>query len=108
MERGNTKQDILHAALHLFSVQGFEATSVSQIAERVGIRKASLYSHFESKQAVLDALISEVLNRLESHSIFDADFDGTPLTPDTLANAFKRIYALFCTTQPSAERGKCS
>lgn len=32
MERGNTKQEILHAALHLFSVQGFEATSVAQIA----------------------------------------------------------------------------
>ena len=47
MERGNTKQDILEAALDLFSVQGFEATSISQLAGAVGIRKASLYSHFE-------------------------------------------------------------
>ena len=46
MERGNTKQEILNAALDLFSVQGFEATSISQIANAVGIRKASLYSHF--------------------------------------------------------------
>ena len=37
MERGNTKQEILKASLDLFSVQGFEATSISQIADSVGI-----------------------------------------------------------------------
>ncbi len=31
MDRGNTKQEILEASLDLFSVQGFEATSISQI-----------------------------------------------------------------------------
>ena len=41
MERGNTKKEILEAALELFSVQGFEATSISQIASAVGIRRAS-------------------------------------------------------------------
>ena len=48
MDRGNTKQEILEAALELFSVQGFAATSISQITNAVGIRKASLYSHFEN------------------------------------------------------------
>ena len=70
MDRGNTKQEILEAALELFSVQGFEATSISQIASAVGIRKASLYSHFESKQAILDALVQEVLEQYEEHSLF--------------------------------------
>lgn len=51
--KGSTKQEILDAALELFSVQGYEATSISQLAEAVGIRKASLYSHFENKQAIL-------------------------------------------------------
>ena len=67
MERGNTKQEILVASLELFSVQGFEATSISQIADAVGIRKASLYSHFESKQAILDALIKDVLEQYGAH-----------------------------------------
>ena len=31
MDRGNTKQEILEAALELFSVQGFESTSISQL-----------------------------------------------------------------------------
>ena len=87
MDRGNTKQEILEASLELFSVQGFEATSISQIAEAVGIRKASLYSHFESKQAILDALVQEVLEQYAAHSIFakanqEKDAGDPPLTSD--------------------------
>ena len=87
MERGNTKQEILEASLELFSVQGFEATSISQIADAVGIRKASLYSHFDSKQAILDAIVKEVLRQYGEHSIFaranwEKDADNLPLTAD--------------------------
>ena len=87
MEKGNTKQEILEAALDLFSVQGFEATSISQIAGAVGIRKASLYSHFESKQAILDALVQDVLMQYGEHSIFaktdwQKGAEGIPATPD--------------------------
>lgn len=87
MDRGNTKQEILEASLELFSVQGFEATSISQIANAVGIRKASLYSHFESKQAILDALVKDVLEQYGKHSIFaranwEKDAANLPLTAD--------------------------
>lgn len=70
MERGNTKNEILDAALQLFSVQGYDATSISQIADAVGIRKASLYSHFASKQAILDTLLDKALQHYEEHSVF--------------------------------------
>ena len=87
MDRGNTKQEILKASLELFSVQGFEATSISQIADAVGIRKASLYSHFDSKQAILDAIVEEVLQQYGKHSIFaranwEKDAGNLPLTAD--------------------------
>ena len=87
MERGNKKQEILEASLDLFSVQGFEATSTSQIADAVGIRKASLYSHFENKQAILDALVKEVLEQYDANSIFaktdwEKDDCDLPFTPD--------------------------
>ena len=67
-------------------MQGFEATSISQIAGAVGIRKASLYSHFESKQAILDALVKEVLGQYAEHSIFaktdwEKNAENLPLTP---------------------------
>ena len=85
MERGNTKQEILNVALNLFSVQGFEATPISQIANAVGIRKASLYSHFENKQAILDALIKEVLEQYAEHSIFAmVDWNDPAFTKDKL------------------------
>ena len=54
MEKGNTKEQIIETALDLFSVYGYEATSISQIADAVGIYKASLYSHFANKQEILD------------------------------------------------------
>ena len=87
MEKGNTKQEILNAALDLFSVQGFEATSISQIAGAVGIRKASLYNHFESKKDILDTLAKNLLEQYGAHSIFaKTDWEkGTgdlPLAPD--------------------------
>ena len=83
MDRGNTRQEILEASLELFSFQGFEATSVSQIADAVGIRKASLYSHFESKQAILDALVDEVLEQYAARSLFaHPRWDSLPGTPD--------------------------
>ena len=81
--KGTTKQGILDAALELFSVQGYEATSISQLAEAVGIRKASLYSHFENKQAILDALIQATIGEYEKHSIFaNADWDDPAFTKD--------------------------
>lgn len=94
--KGNTKQKILEAALELFSVQGYEATSISQLAEAVGIRKASLYSHFENKQAILDALIQTTLEQYAQHSIFakanwdDPDFtrDKENLTPEAAVQMF--------------------
>ena len=94
MDRGNTKQEILEASLELFSAQGFEATSISQIAGAVGIRKASLYSHFENKQAILDALVKEVLEQYGAHSIFaktdwGKDSDNLPLTPDDSVQMIK-------------------
>ena len=82
MEKNNTKKEILLAALDLFSYQGYEATSISQIASAVGIKKASLYSHYESKKAILDALVKEVLEQYEKHSMFSkedsfpSDIDG--------------------------------
>lgn len=91
MDRGNTKQEILDASLELFSVHGFEATSISQIADAVGIRKASLYSHFENKQAILDTLVKDVLEQYSEHSIFartdwEKSDSNLPLNPDEAAN----------------------
>ncbi len=83
MEKGNTKEHILEVALDLFSVNGYEATSIAQIADAVGLRKASLYSHFASKQDILDTLVEELMKEFDRHSIFArADWDDPAFTAD--------------------------
>lgn len=83
MEKRNTRNEILDAALNLFSIRGFEATSISEIADAVGIRKASLYSHFASKQEILDSIIEESLMEYNKHSIFvNANWNDQAFTKD--------------------------
>jgi AcrR family transcriptional regulator len=57
---GDTRQDILDTSLELFAEQGYEKTSLRQIAEAVGVTKAALYYHFPSKQELLLALFEPV------------------------------------------------
>jgi AcrR family transcriptional regulator len=52
----STRDRILDVALDLFTEQGFDGTSLRQIAEKLGVTKAALYYHFESKDDILMAL----------------------------------------------------
>jgi AcrR family transcriptional regulator len=54
--KAHTRERILDAALDLFIAQGFDGTSLRQIAEALGVTKAALYYHFESKDDILMAL----------------------------------------------------
>ncbi|MFE6511290.1 TetR/AcrR family transcriptional regulator [Nocardioides sp. NPDC057767] len=56
---GPPREQVLHAAAQLFVTQGFSATSTREIAEKVGIRQASLYYHFTGK----DEILAELLER---------------------------------------------
>ncbi|MEG0322753.1 MAG: helix-turn-helix domain-containing protein [Raoultibacter sp.] len=57
----NTKAAILDASTRLFSERGFAAVTVKDIAAEVGIKDASLYNHFKSKQEIFDTIIDEAL-----------------------------------------------
>lgn len=52
----STREKILDVALDLFSDQGFDGTSMREIAQRLGITKPSIYYHFASKEDILLAL----------------------------------------------------
>jgi len=54
--RPDTRQRILDVALDLFTEQGYDGTSLREIAEKLGVTKAALYYHFESKEDILQAL----------------------------------------------------
>ena len=52
----DTRQRILNVALDLFTEQGYDGTSLREIAEQLGVTKAAIYYHFESKEDILMAL----------------------------------------------------
>src|SRR5690606_21011254 len=55
------RDQILDAALHEFSERGFGAARMDDIAARAGLSKGGLYAHFESKNAVFQALMQRIL-----------------------------------------------
>jgi AcrR family transcriptional regulator len=74
--RGATARDeILDAAAEFFTTRGYSGTSTRMIAEAVGIRQASLYHHFKTKDDILEALLQDtVLAPLEvANALLEAD-----------------------------------
>ncbi len=58
---GNPREEILDAAGELFTTRGFAGTSTRAIAESVGMRQASLYHHFATKDDILAALLQDTV-----------------------------------------------
>lgn len=56
----DTKERILQTALTLFARDGYEAVSVSAIADVLGITKGALYRHYENKRAIFDAIVARM------------------------------------------------
>ena len=56
-----TRQTILEKALTLFTDKGYEGCSMDDIAKAVGIRKASLYAHFDGKERIFSAVFEDIL-----------------------------------------------
>ena len=57
---GNTKEDIMTVALHLFARNGYEAVSVSQIASELGMTKGALYRHYQNKRDIFDHIVKRM------------------------------------------------
>ena len=69
----STREDIITALLNLGEEKGLANVSLSDIALEVGIRKASIYSHFESQQAMVDAMTIRCRDQLKQKT-FNVDF----------------------------------
>ncbi|NES15866.1 MULTISPECIES: TetR/AcrR family transcriptional regulator [unclassified Micromonospora] len=62
---GGTRQRIQAVALELFTEQGYEKTSLREIAERLGVTKAALYYHFKSKDEIVNSFVEDRLRRMD-------------------------------------------
>jgi AcrR family transcriptional regulator len=64
--RGDTRARIQEVALELFAEQGYEQTSLREIAERLGVTKAALYYHFKSKEDIVHSFTDDYLAEFDS------------------------------------------
>lgn len=63
-----TKDRITEEALILFAEKGYKGTSVKNIADAVGIKDASLYNHFKSKQEIFDSIVELIMTHISGLS----------------------------------------
>ncbi|GHI95754.1 TetR/AcrR family transcriptional regulator [Streptomyces olivaceus] len=72
------RERLVVAAVDLFTEQGYDATTVAEIAERAGVTRSTFFRHFADKREVLVAG-QETLSRLLAEGIADAPADATVL-----------------------------
>lgn len=58
---GDTKEKILMTALQLFARDGYEAVSVRNIAEELGMTKGALYRHYKNKRDIFDSIVDRMI-----------------------------------------------
>jgi AcrR family transcriptional regulator len=76
---GGTKIAIRNAAVKLFGAKGFEQTSLREVADAVGITKASLYYHYASKLDLLLAIVDPIVDHMRA---VVEDIDAVPHDPE--------------------------
>lgn len=77
----DTRDKILALALDRFSQNGYDGTNVRELTESLGLVKSALYRHFESKEAIWNALLDEMI------AYYDARFGSAehlPPVPESL------------------------
>lgn len=62
---GYDRDQVVRIAVQLFNEQGYDATSVADLAARLGLTKSALYHHVSSKEAILQSALDDALGALE-------------------------------------------
>ena len=84
----STSDRILDAAEDLFAAKGYSATSLGDVADRVGIRSPSLYNHFKNKEALYQAVLNRLLTDFSAPL---EELDRGPVTSDRVFHWLEAI-----------------
>ena len=77
----DTKERILETALEMFSQNGYNGTNIRELTAALGLVKSSMYKHFESKEAIWNALLDEMIAYYDAHF---GSAEHLPSVPDSL------------------------
>ena len=77
----DTKERILEAALEMFSQKGYSGTNIRELSASLGLVKSGVYKHYESKEAIWNALLDEMIAYYAEHF---GSSEHLPPVPDSL------------------------
>ena len=77
----DTKERILAAALEMFSQNGYAGTNIRELSASLGLVKSGVYKHYESKEAIWNALLDEMIAYYGEHF---GSAERLPPVPDSL------------------------
>ena len=77
----DTKERILAAALEMFSQNGYAGTNIRELSASLGLVKSGVYKHFESKEAIWNALLDQMITYYADHF---GSAEHLPPVPDSL------------------------
>ena len=77
----DTKERILVAALEMFSQNGYAGTNIRELSASLGLVKSGVYKHFESKEAIWNALLDQMISYYADHF---GSAEHLPPVPDSL------------------------
>jgi AcrR family transcriptional regulator len=89
--RPDTRQRIQAVALELFAEQGYDKTSLREIAERLDVTKAALYYHFKSKEDIVASLVEDYFGQIDDLVAWGKTL---PRTPESRAQVLDRYYRI--------------
>jgi AcrR family transcriptional regulator len=89
--RQDTRGRIQSVALELFAEQGYDKTSLREIAERLGVTKAALYYHFKSKEDIVTSLVEDYFGQIDELVAWGRT---QPKTPETRAELLTRYFGI--------------
>jgi AcrR family transcriptional regulator len=97
--REATRAEILEAAWVLAQEHGLVEFTLRELAERIGMRAPSLYSHFESKHAIYDAMFGQAWSEFEQVAL--AELPTLPRAPRAAMRRVARVFFDFAVVNPA-------
>jgi AcrR family transcriptional regulator len=91
--RSDTRARIQQVALELFAEQGYDKTSLREIAERLDVTKAALYYHFKSKEDIVRSLVEDYFGQLDDLIAWAKTQPRTPETRREILGRYVQIVA---------------
>jgi AcrR family transcriptional regulator len=91
--RSDTRARIQEVAVALFAEQGYEKTSLREIAERLGVTKAALYYHFKSKEDIVRSLVEDYFGQIDALIVWARTQPPTASTRSEILSRYVAIVA---------------